>query len=194
MSNEIEHLEAGRDVVRPQPTSAVARRSVLALMVGGAAALAGTDRATADDYARGVTRFRSVEIDTRTMAERGLSNYAERIRIAAKPVVANVFADRLDPKAPGGLKLVLRIDSIKLNEPGGSSNFGLSPHQFRSSATDWIEGAGLVVDGKGRVLATEPVTTSQSADNTSHGDVLAAEQLRTMRLIDTLARWVKQKV
>ncbi|MDR3375945.1 MAG: hypothetical protein P4L98_19650 [Ancalomicrobiaceae bacterium] len=179
----------------------VSRRAALALALAtfGVAAPAFAAKrhapapAPAPAFNKGTTKFRAIEIDTRPLAERGLPNFAERIRDLAQPVAAGVFADRLDPHAPEGLKLVLRIKSIELREPksGHGSRDDISSG---NAAQDWIEGTGVVLDNSGHVFASVPITTSASSNIAGLNWTSEGELLRTKGLIELLARWVKQDV
>ena len=150
--------------------------------------------AQASDYVRGATIFSALEIDTRPLADRGLSNYAVRIRAIARPIAVQVFADRLGPSAKGGPKLVLQIRSIQLGSSENGQDFGFGRRMLSRAATDWIEGAGLVIDRSGRVLAEIPIQSHRSASDAPRGDVLALEDERTRQLIGLLAQWVKQQI
>jgi hypothetical protein len=146
-------------------------------------------------YEKGVSRFRSLHIDTQPLADKGLSNYAVRIRAMADPIARQVFAGRLDPKDPAGLKLILRIDSIQLGPAtSGRVPFAFGWNSFGNDSTDWIEGAGVVVQRDGHVIAEKKTSTSANGSTVIPGDVLASERLRTQHLIEVLARWVLDDV
>ncbi|MDR3494866.1 MAG: hypothetical protein P4L82_09700 [Ancalomicrobiaceae bacterium] len=181
---------------------AMSRRAMLALALaalGGAAPALAAKRHThpvavpPPVFHKGVTMFRTIEIDTRPMAERGLSNYALRIQDLAGPVAARIFSDRFNPHAPEGLRLVLRINSIELRQPmsGHNSRFDVGSG---GDNQDWIEGSGVVLDNSGHVFATVPITTSASSNIAGLNWSPEGEQLRTQGLIELLARWVKQDV
>jgi hypothetical protein len=137
----------------------------------------------------GETRFRSLSIDTRPLAEAGLSNYAVRIAKMAEPILASVFANRMAPGRADAPRLVLRIDSIQLSSDG---DLGIAP--FSTDEKDWISGAGEVVDAHGKVIRVEPVQTTSDAFRGGAGDILGVENLRTQRLITVLAEWVDRYI
>lgn len=139
----------------------------------------------------GEQRFSAISVDTKPLADKGLSGYAARITKVAQPLVAEVFADRLTPNTPSAPRLVIRIDSIQL----GSSERQRMPFSIGSSNDlDWISGAGVVTDAHGKVLHVEPIETSAQAFGGSTADILAIEALRTQHLITVLAQWIHQAV
>lgn len=179
---------------------AMSRRVLLAtalVALGAAPALAAKRRphapAVEPTFTKGVTKFRSVEIDTRPLIDRGLPHLAERIRDLGGPVARAVFADRLDPHAPEGLRVLLRIKSIDLREPmtGRISRFD-SP--AGGDNQDWIEGTGVVLDNSGHVFASVPITTSASSNSAGPRWSQEGEVIRTRGLVELLARWVKQDI
>lgn len=142
----------------------------------------------AEPYVPHQTAFASASVDTSGLANRGLPNYAARIARETAPVVHDVFADRLTGGRPGAPRVIVRIDTIELGN-ADANNFGL----FGSGNPDSVSGAAVVVDGAGRVVFEKPLWTSIPAAPTN-GDLLYSEDLRARRLVETLARWVKQDV
>jgi hypothetical protein len=169
-------------------SSGVSRRGLLGVTVAGLALGLPRIAIAADSFPVGQTRFRSVSVDTRGLAESGLPNYAVRIAKMAEPIVASVFANRLAPGDAGAPRLVLKINSISLDRDG---NIGRTP--FNLEDRDWISGGGDIVDGRGKVLRSAPIETSAGAFDPS-GDVLTAENIRTERLITILAEWVDRSI
>jgi hypothetical protein len=155
---------------------------IAGLPVAAVAAVAGSSPV-------GEARFRSVSIDTRPLADAGLSNYAVRIAKMAEPIAQSVFADRIVPGQADAPRLVLRINSIQLASEGG-----LTALPFDSDNKDWIDGAGEIVDAHGKVLHVEPVQTTSDAFRGGGADILTVENLRTQRLITVLAEWIDRSV
>jgi len=139
----------------------------------------------------GQLRFRSVSVDTQPLADKGLSAYAGRVAKEAQPIVATVFADRLTPNRSDAPRLVVRIDLIELSSGGEqSTGFGLGP----AANSDWIAGAGEIIDAHGKILRTEPIHTSAPSYGGQGADVLAVEALRTRQLITLLAEWINKAI
>jgi len=164
----------------------LSRRSLL--LGAGIAGLAAFP-AVADPFTPGEARFTGLSVDTSPIAERGLTNYAARVAREAQPILTKVFADRLAQGHAGGLRLVLRIDSIGL-----SSNAGARGLNFLDSNQDSIEGAGVILDAHGKVVHIEPIYTTASAFGPRTGDTLENEDLRMQNLVTILAEWVKRAV
>ncbi len=173
--------------------SSHSRRGVLRL-AGAAGALASLPLgviAALADQAPGELRFSGLSVDTSGLAERGLSNYAVRIAKEAQPILDRVFADRRASGGAGAPRLVLKIDQIQLaSDVGAAAGFGAGP----DSESDYITGAGQVVDGRGHVIATKPIDASAAPIGGPGPDILYLEKVRTERLIEVLAEWVKQAV
>ena len=167
----------------------ISRRGLLRV-AGATGLLAGLPTLALADPAPGQLRFRSVSVDTQPLADKGLPNFANRISGLAGPVVASVFANRLDTGRRDAPRLVVRIDSLTLeHEAGRSGPF------FSDDAKDWISGAGEVVDTHGHVLKVEPIETSTASMFRGGGaDFLSIEDVRMQRLITILAEWVDRYV
>lgn len=131
-------------------------------------------------------QYRSVVVDTSPIAEEGRPAFAEKVRRAVEPSVAEAFAAQVNPGDPRGLRLVVRIRSVTL--PLVTGGFG-------SSQNDFMKSEALVVDGRGRVVASTPVVLSPVTAFAPANLPIDVEEYRRIRnLGQHAAGWLKREL
>lgn len=139
-------------------------------------------------------RLRSVAIDVRPLAAKGVRNFAARVSAIALPIARAEFAADLVPDDRRAPRLVIEISEIRMAAYGGGGgrSFG-DAGGGRDEALDWITGAGVLIGPDGRILARHPVTASRSA---SEGGawflVEESERRRLDNLCQSLAGWIRR--
>lgn len=98
-------------------------------------------------------QFRAVTVDASSIAEQGYPTFARRVEAAVAPAVARVFADQVNPGDPRGLRLVVRVLSV---------NLPTATYESKGENDDMVT-EGLVIDGRGRVVATASVHSPVAA-------------------------------
>lgn len=141
--------------------------------------------------------IRTIEVDTRPLADKGLSNYAVRVRNTVIPYTQSIFADTLSPGTAGAPKLIVRVDQVMMaSYVGGSSDSGFGfNRRFASdgmSERDFIVGAGILFDAKGKVIKQVPITTSRPAADGGPWQLAESEQRRLANLCESLVYWIKR--
>ncbi len=139
-------------------------------------------------------RFREIRADMSGIAQRGLPAYAERMKPAATRAALAAFGSRLAPQDKQAAVFVMRVDSIELASYAGN---GRPLHDLGSGGggeQDVISGAGLILAPGGRILAEEPLFTSQDPSNGGAWYLPDNEDRRAAALCDLLAQWLKRQM
>lgn len=131
-------------------------------------------------------QFSAVSVDASPIAARGYPTFAARVEAAVGPAVASVFAERVNPGDPRGLRLIVRVYSVDLPVVTGSS---------RESENDQMISEGLVVDARGRVLASARVHSPVTAWITTASLPIEVEEQRRMRQLGLhAAGWLRNRL
>ncbi|RFB81393.1 hypothetical protein [Methylovirgula sp. 4M-Z18] len=140
-------------------------------------------------------RFRAIRVDTSRIAERGLPDYAERLKPMVQQSALAAFGPRLAPQDKQAPTLVIRVDSIQLaSYAGGGHSITFSDHSGGGGELDWIDGAGLIVAANGKVLADEPLFASQDPGSGGAWFLPDNEDRRTASLCDIFVQWIKRQM
>lgn len=115
----------------PRP-AALTRRTVLAAI--GLAPLAGC--VVTGNPPLPHARIRAVRIDVGPLADRGVSNWAARIKTLAEAAVRDAFADALTPGDRSAPEITLVIAQAWLASYTGGASLVTDP----DAAVDWMEG------------------------------------------------------
>jgi len=131
-------------------------------------------------------QYRAMTVDASAIAAQGYPTFAHRVEAAVAPAVASVFADRVNPGDPRGLTLVVRILSVSLPTATYSS---------RESENDYMVSEGLVVDPRGRVVASASVRSPVVAWTTVASLPVEIEEQRRMHQLGLhAAGWLRNRL
>jgi hypothetical protein len=133
--------------------------------------------------------IRSVVVDTRPLAARGVPRYAALTRDVALPIAQRVFAGRIGAGDRSAPTLVIEISSIRLVAYAGGGS-----RRSRDMDSDYIVGAGLLVGADGKVLARYPITaTRDPADGGPWFQYEESERRRLINLCESLVHWISRE-
>lgn len=131
-------------------------------------------------------QYRSVVIDTSALSARGYPTFAHRVEAAVAPAVANIFAGQVNPGDPRGLTLVIRILNVSLPVIAGSST---------GSENDYMLSEGVIIDARGRVVASTMVPSTLTAWTTVASLPIEIEENRRMRQLGlSAAGWIRNRL
>ena len=105
--------------------------------------------ASAPAFGQAGPTYSAVAVDVGPLRAKGLGPYAETVGRTLQAELAQVFADRI---APGGPRLVVRVDALSMQAYVGGENRivgGAVPN-------DYLDGEALVVGRRGEVLSRLP--------------------------------------
>lgn len=138
--------------------------------------------------ARGETAIGQIEVDTSPLRAKGLRIDADIIEEVMTRSLEERFADR---RAPGGARLVVRLDSLFVAGHGGPE----PGDRFGGSARDTLEGEARLISG-GRVIAREDILVSLRASRPGTGpwQVPNHERRRVADIADAFAGWVERRL
>ena len=162
------------------------RRAALA-----AIALAAGSAATGAWAQVGELRFREIRVDVSPLRDKYEDDAAQWVAAALPDYLRQTFAKYLAPGDRRAGVLLARIDNVALGPPGMRSGFGM----IGSDTTDGIEGAGVVLDGRGRVVDSYPLYSSVSADslqNSPYQTDILRRRVETLAL--SFAQWLPGKM
>lgn len=139
--------------------------------------------------APGATALAGVHLDTRPIADKGLPVYADRVvRNGLGPVKATL-ADRLTG-GRGAPTLVLSISLLNLaSDPSGRGRRGDA-----TGAADWIEGDAILVDAKGREIASKHIVTTCDPSGVEKLGSDSGEDRRIGIACQTFAYWAVREL
>lgn len=103
-------------------------------------------------------RLKAIRVDVSRLVENANGPAAEWLSQDLPALLQNAFARHMTPREPPADILLVRIDSIVLGQP--RSREGLFSGFRGSNATDSIEGAGIILSPRGKVIATYPLLSS----------------------------------
>jgi hypothetical protein len=130
-------------------------------------------------------QYRAIIIDTSAISSRGYPTFAHRVEAAVAPAVASVFAGQVNPGDPRGLTLVVRI--LNVNMPLMTST--------NESENDYMLSEGLVVDARGRVVASATVPSTVIAWTAATNLPVEIEEGRRMHQLGlSAAGWLRKRL
>ncbi|MFZ1962388.1 MAG: hypothetical protein WAU78_02780 [Roseiarcus sp.] len=127
------------------------------------------------------TRFREIRLNVSPMLAKDEDEFASWVAAALPGYLNQTFAKYLAPGDRGAAVLVARVDHVIVGPPYQHSG---SNGPTTSDTTDWIEGAGVVLDASGRTIGTYPLMSSINVDSQQRSPY-QAEIIR--RRVETLA-------
>jgi hypothetical protein len=133
------------------------------------------------------TLFREIRVDVSPLADKDEADYGSRIAAVLPGYLRQSFAKYLAPGNPGAAVLVARIDLVTIGPPFQRSNDA----QPQSDTTDSINGAGVVLDGRGQAIATYPLfsaMTASSETNSPYQEDIIRRRVETLAL--SFAQWL----
>ena len=107
--------------------------------------------------------IRAIAVDCSPYAASGAASYADVVKASVLAQANRIFADRLDPRDPKAVTLVIRIDSVMWTDGGHSYGRRHSPLLMNVEPMDYIEGAGILMRG-GKVILEHPMLASHQSD------------------------------
>ena len=134
------------------------------------------------------SRFRAIEVDVAPLREGGNADAADRVARELPPLLLKSFAAHLAPADKGAPILRARIDFVTLGMEGSAGG----PHSIM--AADFIEGAGIVVEPGGRIVAMYPLTSHLTAAVPFNDIGGEANRLRISNLESSFAQWLPRKM
>ena len=167
------------------PSSSMSRRFVIRSL---AAAALFPLSAGASEPLDGQTRFRAIRVDVTPLRKTGDRISADFIERTLPAHLQHYFAAYLAPGDRRAPALVARIDSVMYGDEGGASLPG------GYGAMDYIEGAGVVIGGGGREVASYPLMSSMTA-RVNLNDVTGQGVITRMNnLTQSFAQWLPGKM
>ncbi len=132
--------------------------------------------------------FRAVEVDVSPLRRAGDTITADWLAEDLPGLLSESLGARLTPGDRRAPTLRARVDSVTFGpRPSGS-------HHGGSGAIDFIEGAGVVVGGSGREVATYPFLSSSLAHPDNFDVTGVAARLRVSNLARSFAYWLPGKI
>ena len=163
------------------------RRAALAALTMAAASAA----VKASAAPTGEPRFREIRVDVSALAAKNEADEARWVAAVLPGYLKQAFGRYLAPGDRSAGVLVARIDDVALGVPGSRMSIGF----LSNDTTDGIEGAGVVLDGRGRVVGSYPLYSSVGADSLQNSpyqtDVL---RRRVETLAASFAQWLPGKM
>jgi hypothetical protein len=161
--------------------SAISRRAALATLAGVLAGPAFADAAAP-------WTFRAVEVDVSRLRRAGDTITADGLARELPSLLNESLGARLTPGDRRAPVLVARVDAVTYgpNTSGG--------HHGGSDAIDFIEGAGVVVGGSGREVASYPLLSTSIAHPDPFDVTGEAARLRVANLARSFAYYLPGKI
>ena len=128
------------------------RRAALAALATATAAAVVTG---ADAQPNGL-RFREIRVDVSPLREKVQDQEGAWVAAVLPGYLRQTFAKYLAPGDRSAGVLVARIDDVSIGTQGMNS----SPFRLAADTRDQIEGAGLVLDARGRLVQSYPLYAS----------------------------------
>jgi hypothetical protein len=132
------------------------------------------------------TRFREIRVDVSPLAGEDEADYGSWIAAVLPGYLRQTFAKYLAPGDRSAPVLVARIDLVTIGE-SNMHGYGF----LALDATDSINGAGVVVDGRGRAIANYPLFSSFDVDsqpNSPYQEDIIRRRVETLAL--SFAQWL----
>lgn len=163
------------------------RRAALAALTMAAASAA----LNASAAPAGELRFREIRVDVSPLLGKNEADEAHWVSAVLPGYLRQAFAKYLAPGDRSAGVLVARIDDVSLGVAGSRMSIGF----LSNDTTDGIEGAGVVLDGRGRVVGSYPLYSSMGADSLQNSpyqtDIL---RRRVETLAASFAEWLPGKM
>jgi len=162
------------------------RRAALAALT-----LAAASAAIKASAAPGEVRFREIRVDVSPLKAKDEDDAARWVAAVLPGYLKQTFAKYLAPGDRGAGVLVARIDDVTLGVQGSRMSFGF----ISNDTTDGIEGAAVVLDGRGKVVDTYPLYSSLGADslpNSPYQSDVLRRRVETLAL--SFAQWLPGKM
>ena len=162
------------------------RRAALAALTLAAAASAVKAWAAPGD-----ARFREIRVDVSPLRAKDESDEAQWVAAVLPGYLKQTFAKYLAPGDRSAGVLVARIDDVAIGTAGSRMSIGF----LSNDATDGIEGAAVVLDGRGRVVSSYPLYSSLGADslpNSPYQSDILRRRVETLAL--SFAQWLPGKM
>jgi hypothetical protein len=162
------------------------RRAILAALAS-ASATAALAAAPEMDGAR----FRDIRVDVSPLRDKDEDESAAWVAAVLPGYLRQTFAKYLAPGDRNADVLVARIDNVVLGWSHSPMGMGL----MASDTTDGIEGAGLTLDARGRVVGSYPLYSAFGADtqsNSPYQDDIRRRRVETLAL--SFAQWLPGKM
>ncbi len=163
------------------------RRAALAALTLAAASAA----VKASAAPLGDVRFREIRVDVSPLKGKDEDDAALWVAAVLPGYLKQTFAKYLAPGDRSAGVLVARIDDVALGVQGSRMSFGF----ISNDTTDGIEGAGVVLDGRGRVVGSYPLYSSLGADslpNSPYQSDVLRRRVETLAL--SFAQWLPGKM
>ena len=163
------------------------RRAALAALTL-AAALAAVQASAAP---LGEVRFREIRVDVSPLKAKDEDDAAGWVAAVLPGYLKQAFAKYLAPGDRSAGVLVARIDDVTLGVQGSRMSFGF----ISNDTTDGIEGAAVVLDGRGKVVDSYPLYSSLGADslpNSPYQTDILRRRVETLAL--SFAQWLPGKM
>ena len=139
----------------------------------------------------GDVRFREIRVDVSPLRAKNEDDEARWVAAVMPGYLRQAFAKYLAPGDRSAGILVARIDDVAIGTAGSRMSIGF----LSNDTTDGIEGAGVVLDGRGRVVNSYPLYSSLGADSLQNSpyqtDIL---RRRVETLAASFAEWLPGKM
>ena len=139
----------------------------------------------------GDVRFREIRVDVSPLRAKNEDDEARWVAAVMPGYLRQAFAKYLAPGDRSAGILVARIDDVAIGTAGSRMSIGF----LSNDTTDGIEGAGVVLDGRGRVVNSYPLYSSLGADSLQNSpyqtDIL---RRRVETLAASFAQWLPGKM
>ena len=139
----------------------------------------------------GDVRFREIRVDVSPLRAKNEDDEARWVAAVMPGYLRQAFAKYLAPGDRSAGILVARIDDVAIGTAGSRMSIGF----LSNDTTDGIEGAGVVLDGRGRVVNSYPLYSSLGADSLQNSpyqtDIL---RRRVETLAASFAEWLPSKM
>jgi len=132
-------------------------------------------------------RFREIRVDVSPLADKNEAVYGSWIAAALPGYLKQTFAKFLAPGDRSAAVLVARVDLVIIGSPDQRAVGA----QSQSDTTDSIDGAGVVLDGRGQAIATYPLfsaMTASSETNSPYQEEIIRRRVETLAL--SFAQWL----
>jgi len=162
------------------------RRAALAALT-----LAAASAAVRASAATGEVRFREIRVDVSALKAKNEDDAAQWVAAVLPGYLRQTFARYLAPGDRSAGVLVARIDDVTIGVRGSRMSFGF----LMNDTTDGIEGAGVVLDGRGSVVGSYPLYSSVGADslpNSPYQTDIVRRRVETLAL--SFAQWLPGKM
>jgi hypothetical protein len=161
------------------------RRAILAVLAS-TATLGSATTVLAAAWPDG-QRFREIRVDVSPLRARGEGESAAWVAAVLQADLQKSFAKYLAPGDRSAGVLVARIDNVVLGDP----HPGMGSGMLGSDSIDGIEGDGLALDARGRVVGTYPLYSTVGADSFQglpYQDDIRRRRVETLAL--SFAQWL----